>query len=457
MFIGSKPKDLFPRQNKAAADFYRRQQQKRIQAQGPYLVQRSFRRNEGTTDYATIPEVTLAGHFVIEFDLLVTSFAGGVKVMDGGTDGGADRLDVNITALGLFDVRDYFKSYVNGVAGASVVLNQLNKIRIVRDASDANQSTRFLDILLARVNNTGNNLPGILANLKIWDNGTLIRDYPLDDNSDILRNRATVLGVELVVNGGFSDESGWSLGDGWSISGGAAYCDGSQAADTILSQAVSAPIGDYLIEIDTGNISAVDVKSIFFGGVKFNSSGITSAGKSRFLGTTINSDNLAIIGNSSFIGSVDNISIRQADGYGTVVNGNADDWGLFQQQTTGEWLGQELVTQQVWESPFSIGSEWTFSNNQWTLNGTGILSPLTLISTDNQPDVLRLTTDVVSISGAALAVTDGAASVLEKTSTGTYSDDIDKATYSRQLYKRNGGAVTAVINKPSIKEVLNVS
>ena len=266
-----------------------------------------------------------------------------------------------------------------------------------------------------------------------------------------------MLGVELVVNGGFSDESGWSLGDGWSISGGAAYCDGSQAADTILSQAVSAPIGDYLIEIDTGNISAGDVKSIFFGGVKFNSSGITSAGKSRFLGTTINSDNLAIIGNSSFIGSVDNISIRQADGYGTVVNGNADDWGLFQQQTTGEWLGQELVTQQVWESPFSIGSEWTFSNNQWTLNGTGILSPLTLISTDNQPDVLRLTTDVVSISGAALAVTDGAASVLEKTSTGTYSDDIDKATYSRQLYKRNGGAVTAVINKPSIKEVLNVS
>jgi len=27
---------------------------------------------------------------------------------------------------------------------------------------------------------------------------------------------------------------------------------------------------------------------------------------------------------------------------GTVINGNASDWGLFQQQATGEWLGQEL-------------------------------------------------------------------------------------------------------------------
>ena len=88
MFIGSKPKDLFPRQNKAAADFYRRQQQKRIQAQGPYLVQRSFRRNEGTTDYATIPEVTLSGAFRIP---ILMSYALGTEARPYGNSTGFDN------------------------------------------------------------------------------------------------------------------------------------------------------------------------------------------------------------------------------------------------------------------------------------------------------------------------------------------------------------------------------
>ena len=33
----------------------------------PELFERFFRRNEGTTDHATIPSVTLAANFVIEF------------------------------------------------------------------------------------------------------------------------------------------------------------------------------------------------------------------------------------------------------------------------------------------------------------------------------------------------------------------------------------------------------
>ena len=56
-------------------------------------------------------------------------------------------------------------------------------------------------------NTFGNNLSGILANLKIYDNGTLIRDYPLDDNSNILRDKANGQSG-TVINGNASD---WGL------------------------------------------------------------------------------------------------------------------------------------------------------------------------------------------------------------------------------------------------------
>lgn len=308
----------------------------------PELFERYFRRNEGTTDHATIPEVTLTSHFVIEFDLLVTSFAGGVKVMDGGTDGGSDRLDVNIVASGFFDVRDYFKSYVNGVAGATVALNQLNKIRIVRDATDVNQSTRFLDILLARVNNTGNNLPGILANLKIWDNGTLIRDYPLDDNSDDLRELA----------------SGQN---------------------------------------------------------------------------------------------------------GTVINGNASDWGLFQQQATGEWLGQELVPQ-----PIEFSQNWNERGAQFGQGVSG--NSFITVSTSGQGMSLfhnnvgvnlRVEYDVscVDVFWNFNDWNSADAGELVPVISGNQSGMFDYIPSQSQIYLRHDTTdnITVTLNALSLKEVLNAA
>jgi len=45
----------------------------RLMMVGRGIHARYFRRNEGTTDFATIPEITLTGDFEIEFELSSSS------------------------------------------------------------------------------------------------------------------------------------------------------------------------------------------------------------------------------------------------------------------------------------------------------------------------------------------------------------------------------------------------
>lgn len=153
---------------------------------GTSVVTRYFRLNKGTPTYATIPEVELASHFVIEFDLLLSSATvAESKVMDGGTDGGTDRLDVNWQdANQAIDPRDYFTVFVSGTENGTLSNNgAFNKVRLVRDASHSDQLTKYVDILLARVGNTGSNASGIISNIKIWDDGVLIHGYPINEPS----------------------------------------------------------------------------------------------------------------------------------------------------------------------------------------------------------------------------------------------------------------------------------
>ena len=343
MFIGSKPKDLFPRQNKAAADFYRRQQQKKIHAKGPYLVQRSFRRNEGTTDYATIPEITLSGDFSgsVEFSTSLTSGIG--TLISGPVKNNSSLvLDVGVSAVRLLAYNSLGQllpiAEVNGsfndgaihtayfsLSGITAGLSIDNGSQITADwtASDVLKVSN-----LYRRQDDSNKLPGILANLKIYDNGTLIRDYPIDDNSDILRNRATVLGGEL-----------------WNGVDAVAVGTEEVVATTIVGV-------DYLVTV-SGLTSGEDLRYAGAGwlplqdGVPF----VITATSTAFILREFSESQSDIT-----------ISIRRADGYGTVISGNADDWGLFQQQVTGEWLGQELLSQ-----PFNP-ADWVVANAA-TYNG----------------------------------------------------------------------------------------
>lgn len=327
------------------------------------LSSRYLRRNEGTTDYATIPEVTLSGQGVVEFDVL-TSFTTSTQYVFDSSE--SVRFFCLIGGAGT----------ISTVAGLSVTIDGGPNNFDIRDGSfhtvriTGNMSGLSINSLYQRFSNS-ERFQGILANLKIWDNGTLIRDYPLDDNSDILRNRAAVLGGELYTFDGLTDWSEPRSSSTLSLNGGfiRSTADGVGTQGSVL-EVSGLIVGSRLlvnIDIDRGTNAGqirlrFDSSSSLAGGGFANFTNPTDGNTIAVINVTATTMYFGTISTGHAAGQYHDIkinSIHQADGYGTVINPNAGDWGLFQQQVTGEWLGQELVA----NGGFDDGlNGWTFGN-----------------------------------------------------------------------------------------------
>lgn len=303
----------------------------------PELFERYLRRNEGTTDYATIPTVTLAGDFVIEFDLSTTSITNSAIL------GSASSIDITMLSTGFVRIADGVAAVTSNIIVNDGVIHRVKLARVSGlvsfyvDGVPAGSGVAAASLTFEQMYRdvTTNYLSGILANLKIWDNGTLIRDYPLDDNSTDLR--------ELV--------SGQN---------------------------------------------------------------------------------------------------------GTGVNFTPDQWGLFQQQATGEWLGQEL-----WDNSASIffGSQEqsTIDNGSYTVattgNGTGI----------QNGSITQLAGRDYSVSLNVTDISSGNINYSDFTSNIAQSLGVNSLTVSptadRTIYiKRQATELTSVsFDNVSVKEVLNVA
>ncbi|WP_339892167.1 LamG-like jellyroll fold domain-containing protein [uncultured Alteromonas sp.] len=194
---------------------------------GPPILwptKRYFRRNEGTTDYATIPEVTLTGDFVIEFDILTSStvdfqtvFSNSSQPNELGCDiqsNGSIRV-FNFNATG--DLQPTLVSSAGWNDGKlhKVLISLVGGIPSISIDGAVTTGSQWTTYNGAKVNtlqkraSLGREFSGILANLKIYDNGTLVRDYPLDDNSDTIRDKANGQNG-TIINGNASD---WGLFD----------------------------------------------------------------------------------------------------------------------------------------------------------------------------------------------------------------------------------------------------
>ena len=400
----------------------------------PQLEQRYFRRNEGTTDYATIPEVTLAGDFVIEVDYTST-YTDMQSVLGGSADDNANYLAFfggNRLELSMSGERSRTATIPNLTDGAlrKIVCSRVGSIvTIAVDGinylTETNTGTGNFAYLYAN-NFPSNNFKGILANLKIYDAGTLVRNYPINDGRSILANAATARGSEL---------DGLTYALTTAIGG---------VASVVLSS-LSVIGKTYLVEVSYSGV--VGDASVRIGG--FSGPSFTGTGTIEFVATattTVNDILGALTGVTS--GSV-TVSIKESEGYGAIVNGNADDWGLFDKQANGDWLGQELVGS-VW----NLGAGWSFVGNRFT--NTSVFSNATQDNTVVPSQTYRISAELF---GSYLHVVVGFTSNSESAeifnTAGKHVADLTPVNFNRLTFIGSSGQPTDAT--VSLKEVLKVA
>lgn len=168
---------------------------------------RYFRLNEGTTDYISIPLISLSGAYEIEIDFY-SSAGDGLRMLVSGTTGY------------YFYVNGANRSIRVGNLSSTVAVfenNELNTLKVVSPGTTGVSSVYLNGTLLltGTINQapaidkigsytSGFRFDGILANLKVIDAGTLIRSYAIDDNDDNVVD--TVNGQNgTVINGNSAD------------------------------------------------------------------------------------------------------------------------------------------------------------------------------------------------------------------------------------------------------------
>ena len=163
--------------------------------------------------------------------------------------------------------------------------------------------------------------PSINAYLMSLNNQGLIAAMYLPDTAaqatytgtlagTIVRNAGYTLppGATVVANGGFTADTNWTKGAGWTISGGAAHSDGSQAADSNLSQAaVLTATNTYLVTFTISNYSAGNIRPVCGTALGTNRSA-NGAHTEHIIG---NGTGFALRADLDFIGDVDNVSVQK--------------------------------------------------------------------------------------------------------------------------------------------------
>ena len=122
---------------------------------------------------------------------------------------------------------------------------------------------------------------------------------------------AFTVGANLVTNGDFAADSGWTKGTGWTTAGGDADCDGSAGADTELlsDSAITTVTGTvYRVQFEVTVFTAGNVVAVF-DGVEVGADKTAVGVYTTYVAATDTSSTISLIGDLNFIGSCDNVSV----------------------------------------------------------------------------------------------------------------------------------------------------
>lgn len=159
--------------------------------------------------------------------------------------------------------------------------------------------------------------------------------------------------------------------------------------------------------------------------------------------------------------SINSNSSTESDSVGglvlTFINGNADDWGLFDKQANGDWLGQELVVNGGFDSDLSgwtiVSGGWSWFLGSAAYSGDGSYQPMRQSGVFDTGRLYNTKVYVESVNGL-MAITTSAATVINTLTVGL-NESIDYAPDSTGIeLKRTSGVASCSVSSVSVKEVL---
>ncbi|QDP55689.1 MAG: hypothetical protein Tp138OMZ00d2C19078241_21 [Prokaryotic dsDNA virus sp.] len=303
---------------------------------------RYFLTSPGVNQYVSIPEVTLAGDFEIEFNYSSSEsdnyvFCGNLNDNSNFIANIGSRFQVR-TLSGVFDTPAGSSTPFQDGRLNSVVVRRVGGVITVLVNSQligtSGQNTGDLVISSVGAHNSGAaSVSGVISNFRISDNDTPVRFYPLDDNSTIIRNALVDAGSNLA-----SDVI--------------TPVQKSSSDDLVLPPPLSLEGGvTYRLSLTVDNTPATATPGIVVGGQTFNGAIPEGfVGPIELLFTPTNSGDFItrIVGLAART-IVNSIAVQRVDGYGTYTNGAAADWGRFERSYGGDWQGQDLAVP-PWES-----------------------------------------------------------------------------------------------------------
>ena len=182
----------------------------------PTLPSRYFRFNDGSNDYISIPRVTLSGAF--DVSCLVSTTQATVASLYG--DAGSDANSVAINVSGL-DIRISVNRVIMSFVAPQINDGVLRSLVLSRDVSNNVTATLdgvalvgggvaagdFIIDLICANNAPTNFLTGAIASVQMFDAGTPVRNYPINDNSNDIVD--TISGENGSVVNGDADDWGF--------------------------------------------------------------------------------------------------------------------------------------------------------------------------------------------------------------------------------------------------------
>ena len=273
--------------------------------------------------YGVLPTATLGSEQVTNGDFATDSdwtkgtgwsIGGGVAISDGSSSYSFLQQTSSVLNSKIYKISYSVTSYTSGSVEVGVGGTSNNNIQrnSVGDFVEYHTSNGTNLTIISR------NLIGSIDNVSVKEFTASDMDVTrataatrVDENG--LVNYAEVLGSEIITNGDFATDSGWTIGTGWSISGGKANATDA-AFNSQLSDSTNVVAGKvYKISFDVSNYVKGNVR-VTVGNV--SSSTVSSDGSYTFYLTTSLTTPFRFstyAGGSGTTLSVDNVSVKESD------------------------------------------------------------------------------------------------------------------------------------------------